>query len=183
MSFDKILKSICIITASVIAFSATSASAASDFEMSVSGEYSAATCAEKTEIVTFDAPVNARGKLLSVGLRLDSVQGNAQLYLDGTGICIDTDVSKTADTIVKSEGTRGESDSGYFATDNTKIHALQFYIPDSSDIVTIFLDGRMVGDELINNVTEEFIEYVRPLIEGELSQLTVNGLPQHIRLG
>ena len=34
-----------------------------------------------------------------------------------------------------------------------------------------------------DNVTEEFIEYVRPLIEGELSQLTVNGLPQHIKIG
>ena len=34
-----------------------------------------------------------------------------------------------------------------------------------------------------DNVTEEFIEYVRPLIEGELSQLTVNGLPQHITVG
>ncbi len=34
-----------------------------------------------------------------------------------------------------------------------------------------------------DNVTEEFIEYVRPLIEGELSQLTVNGLPEHIKIG
>ena len=34
-----------------------------------------------------------------------------------------------------------------------------------------------------DNVTEEFIEYVRPLFEGELSQLTVNGLPQHIKIG
>ena len=34
-----------------------------------------------------------------------------------------------------------------------------------------------------DNVTEKFIEYVRPLIEGELSQLTVNGLPQHIKIG
>ncbi len=47
--------------------------------------------------------------------------------------------------------------------------------------------AKEVPQSMINEngdyVTEEFIEYVRPLIEGELSQLTVNGLPQHIKLG
>ena len=32
-----------------------------------------------------------------------------------------------------------------------------------------------------DNVTEEFINYVRPLIMGEISQFMVNGLPRHIK--
>lgn len=41
---------------------------------------------------------------------------------------------------------------------------------------------RSMINENGDNVTDEFIEYVRPLIQGELSQLTVNGLPEHIKL-
>ncbi|MBO5418278.1 MAG: 6-phosphofructokinase [Clostridia bacterium] len=60
-------------------------------------------------------------------------------------------------------------------------------VTDTHDVREVANLAKEVPQSMINengdNVTEEFIEYVRPLIEGELSQLTVNGLPQHIRLG
>ena len=59
-------------------------------------------------------------------------------------------------------------------------------VTDIHDVSEIANEAKSVPRSMINengdNVTEEFIEYVRPLIEGELSQLTVNGLPQHIKL-
>ncbi len=172
MSIDKILKSICAITASLIALSASAMTIyAADFEQTVSGVYTQ--CAEKTEIVHFNESVNARGRLISVGLRLDSISGSAKLYLDGTGLCIDTDLSNAvANTLVTSEGERGKNDSGYFKTDNEQIHALQFYIPDSSDVITIFLDGRMIGDALINNASTEFTG-LSAIIDGQLSTLHI----------
>ena len=60
-------------------------------------------------------------------------------------------------------------------------------VTDTHDVREVANLAKEVPQSMINengdNVTEEFIEYVRPLIEGELSQLTVNGLPQHIKLG
>ena len=34
-----------------------------------------------------------------------------------------------------------------------------------------------------DHVTQEFIDYIQPLIMGEVSQFTVNGLPKHIKRG
>lgn len=60
-------------------------------------------------------------------------------------------------------------------------------VTDTYDVREVANLAKEVPQSMINengdNVTEEFIEYVRPLIEGELSQLTVNGLPMHIKLG
>lgn len=60
-------------------------------------------------------------------------------------------------------------------------------VTDTHDVREVANLAKEVPRSMINesgdNVTEEFIEYVRPLIEGELSPLTVNGLPQHIKIG
>ena len=40
---------------------------------------------------------------------------------------------------------------------------------------------RSMINENGDNVTEEFLEYVRPLIEGELTPIFENGLPKHIK--
>ena len=59
-------------------------------------------------------------------------------------------------------------------------------VTDTHDVREVANLAKEVPQSMINEngdyVTEEFIEYVRPLIEGELSQLTVNGLPQHIKI-
>lgn len=58
-------------------------------------------------------------------------------------------------------------------------------VTDTADVREVANLAKEVPQSMINengdNVTEEFIEYVRPLIQGEMSQLMVNGLPQHIR--
>ncbi len=55
---------------------------------------------------------------------------------------------------------------------------------DIHDVSEIANEAKSVPRYMINengdNVTEEFLNYVRPLVEGEVSQLTVNGLPRHI---
>ncbi len=55
---------------------------------------------------------------------------------------------------------------------------------DTHDVREIANVAKSVPRSMINEngdyVTEEFLEYVRPLVVGELSQLTVGGLPQHI---
>lgn len=60
-------------------------------------------------------------------------------------------------------------------------------VTDTADVRHVANLAKEVPRSMINengdNVTEEFIEYVRPLIQGELSQLTVNGLPMHIKIG
>lgn len=60
-------------------------------------------------------------------------------------------------------------------------------VTDTADVREVANLAKEVPRSMINehgdNVTEEFIEYVRPLIQGELSQLTVNGLPMHIKIG
>ncbi|MBQ7039851.1 MAG: 6-phosphofructokinase [Clostridia bacterium] len=59
-------------------------------------------------------------------------------------------------------------------------------VTDTYDVREVANLAKEVPRSMINengdNVTEEFIEYVRPLIQGELSQLTTNGLPEHIKL-
>lgn len=59
-------------------------------------------------------------------------------------------------------------------------------VTDTADVREIANLAKEVPRSMINengdNVTEEFIEYARPLIEGELSQFTVNGLPRHLKL-
>ena len=40
---------------------------------------------------------------------------------------------------------------------------------------------RYMINEKGDNVTEEFIKYARPLIEGELMPIMENGLPKHIK--
>ena len=55
---------------------------------------------------------------------------------------------------------------------------------DIHDVSEIANEVKSVPRYMINengdNVTEEFLNYVRPLVEGEISQLTVNGIPRHI---
>ncbi|MBQ8391846.1 MAG: 6-phosphofructokinase [Clostridia bacterium] len=59
-------------------------------------------------------------------------------------------------------------------------------VTDTADVREVANLAKEVPRSMINengdNVTDEFIEYARPLIEGELSQLMVNGLPTHITL-
>ena len=59
-------------------------------------------------------------------------------------------------------------------------------VTDTADVREIANLAKEVPRSMINengdNVTDEFIEYARPLIEGELSQLMVGGLPTHIKL-
>ena len=59
-------------------------------------------------------------------------------------------------------------------------------VTDTADVREVANLAKSVPLSMINengdHVTEEFIKYVRPLIEGEVSQLTVNGLPEHIKL-
>ena len=59
-------------------------------------------------------------------------------------------------------------------------------VTDVHDVSEIANEAKSVPRSMINengdHVTEEFLNYVRPLIQGEVSQLTVNGLPKHIKL-
>ncbi len=59
-------------------------------------------------------------------------------------------------------------------------------VTDVHDVSEIANEAKSVPRSMINengdNVTEEFLNYARPLILGEVSQLTVNGLPKHIKL-
>ena len=58
-------------------------------------------------------------------------------------------------------------------------------VTDIHDVSEIANEAKSVPRSMINengdNVTEEFLDYVRPLVQGEVSQLTVNGLPMHIK--
>ena len=57
-------------------------------------------------------------------------------------------------------------------------------VTDVHDVSEIANEAKSVPRSMINengdNVTEEFLNYVRPLVQGEVSQITVNGLPRHI---
>ncbi len=59
-------------------------------------------------------------------------------------------------------------------------------VTDIHDVSEIANMAKEVPPYMINengdHVTEAFIEYARPLIQGEVSQLTVDGLPKHIKL-
>lgn len=58
-------------------------------------------------------------------------------------------------------------------------------VTDTADVHNVANLAKSVPRNMINEkgdyVTEEFIRYVQPLIMGEVSQLYVNGLPQHIK--
>ena len=58
-------------------------------------------------------------------------------------------------------------------------------VTDTEDVHNIANLVKAVPRTMINEngdyVTDEFIAYAAPLILGEISQLTVNGLPRHIR--
>lgn len=60
-------------------------------------------------------------------------------------------------------------------------------ITDIADVKNIANLAKEVKRSMINenndHVTQEFIDYIRPLIMGEVSQFTVNGLPKHIMRG
>ena len=57
-------------------------------------------------------------------------------------------------------------------------------VTDIHDVSEIANEAKSVPRSMINEngdgVTEEFLRYVTPLVQGEVSQLTVNGLPVHI---
>lgn len=57
-------------------------------------------------------------------------------------------------------------------------------VTDIHDVSEIANEAKSVPRSMINEngdgVTEEFLRYVTPLVQGEVSQLTVNGLPAHI---
>ncbi len=57
---------------------------------------------------------------------------------------------------------------------------------DIHDVCDIANEVKGVPANMINAegdyVTQDFIDYAMPLIQGEVSQLTVNGLPRHIKL-
>lgn len=59
-------------------------------------------------------------------------------------------------------------------------------VTDTQSVAGIANKAKEVPRSMINekgdNVTEEFLDYVRPLIEGEVTQVMVNGLPMHIKL-
>lgn len=59
-------------------------------------------------------------------------------------------------------------------------------ITDTADVHGVANLAKDVPRSMINEkgdyVTEEFVRYVKPLIAGEVSQLYVNGLPQHIKM-
>ena len=59
-------------------------------------------------------------------------------------------------------------------------------VTDTADVHSIANLAKPVPRSMINEngdyVTQEFIDYVTPLVQGEVSQLTVNGLPRHIDL-
>lgn len=121
--------------------------------------------------ITFGKSVNPRDRLVCVNYEFDSPAGSLELSLDGTGLCIVSDRLYDANKIV-SDGENGKSESGNIDISNGE-HSLQFYIPDSSDTIVTFLDGRMVGNTLTNNSTGEFTG-ISAKIDGSLSKLKIN---------
>ena len=97
-----------------------------------------------------------------------------------------TDISesfKVGEAAVKAAA---EGESGKMALLRRVSNAPYICVTDTADVREIANLAKEVPRSMINengdNVTDEFIEYARPLIEGELSQLMVNGLPTHIKL-
>lgn len=97
-----------------------------------------------------------------------------------------TDISesfKVGEAAVKAAA---EGESGKMALLKRIFNDPYVCVTDTADVREIANLAKEVPRSMINengdNVTDEFIEYARPLIEGELSQLMVNGLPQHIKL-
>ena len=97
-----------------------------------------------------------------------------------------TDISesfKVGEAAVKAAA---EGESGKMALLKRVSNDPYVCVTDTADVREIANLAKEVPRSMINengdNVTDEFIEYARPLIEGELSQLMVNGLPTHITL-
>ena len=97
-----------------------------------------------------------------------------------------TDISesfKVGEVAVKAAA---EGESGKMALLKRVSNDPYICVTDTADVREIANLAKEVPRSMINdngdNVTDEFIEYARPLIEGELSQLMVNGLPMHIKL-
>lgn len=97
-----------------------------------------------------------------------------------------TDISesfKVGEAAVKAAA---EGESGKMALLRRISNDPYICVTDTADVREIANLAKEVPRSMINengdNVTDEFIEYARPLIEGELSQLMVNGLPTHIKL-
>ena len=97
-----------------------------------------------------------------------------------------TDISesfKVGEAAVKAAA---EGESGKMALLRRVSNDPYICVTDTADVREIANLAKEVPRSMINengdNVTDEFIEYARPLIEGELSQLMVNGLPVHIKL-
>ena len=97
-----------------------------------------------------------------------------------------TDISesfKVGEAAVKAAA---EGESGKMALLRRVSNNPYICVTDTADVREIANLAKEVPRSMINengdNVTDEFIEYARPLIEGELSQLMVNGLPTHIKL-
>ena len=97
-----------------------------------------------------------------------------------------TDISesfKVGEAAVKAAA---EGESGKMALLKRASNNPYICVTDTADVREIANLAKEVPRSMINengdNVTDEFIEYARPLIEGELSQLMVNGLPTHITL-
>ena len=97
-----------------------------------------------------------------------------------------TDISesfKVGEAAVKAAA---EGESGKMALLRRISNDPYICVTDTADVREIANLAKEVPRSMINengdNVTDEFIEYARPLIEGELSQLMVGGLPTHIKL-
>ena len=97
-----------------------------------------------------------------------------------------TDISESFAVGMAAVKAAAEGESGKMALLKRVSDSPYICVTDTADVREIANLAKEVPRSMINekgdNVTEEFIRYARPLIEGELSQLTVNGLPQHIKL-
>ena len=113
-------------------------------------------------------------------VELSTLQRCASHIASATDI---TESFKVGEAAVKAAA---EGESGKMALLRRISNDPYICVTDTADVREIANLAKEVPRSMINengdNVTEEFIEYARPLIEGELSQLMVNGLPTHIKL-
>lgn len=95
-----------------------------------------------------------------------------------------TDISESFAVGQAAVKAAAEGESGKMALLKRVSNDPYICVTDTADVREVANLAKEVPQSMINengdNVTEEFIEYVRPLIQGEMSQLMVNGLPQHI---
>ena len=113
-------------------------------------------------------------------VELSTLQRCASHIASATDI---TESFKVGEAAVKAAA---EGESGKMALLRRISNDPYICVTDTADVREIANLAKEVPRSMINengdNVTDEFIEYARPLIEGELSQLMVNGLPTHIKL-